>query len=120
MMTLSKETILDLDKIGAQAKFFMVPGDPPLWTAEIVDITTKTAYATGTGIDRELAVIDAIANARSAPKPLTKAQKEGVAHADAITAKLQAENDKLRAELEAARSAAPARTTRKTSLSTAE
>ena len=120
-MNLSKESITKLDKIGATARFHMNPEG--VVVCEIIDRTTNKAYASGTGLDRELAVEDAVTNAYNAPKPLTKAQEEGAAHAEKITASLQAENEKLKKELEAARAATQAatpRSSRKPALSPAE
>lgn len=114
-MNLSKEAIMSLDRIGATARFHMNPEG--VVVCEVIDRTTNEAYATGAGLDREQAVTAAVQASYSAPKPLTKAQKEGLAFAADTTAQLQAENEKLKAELAAAR-AAPK--TRKTSLATAE
>jgi hypothetical protein len=63
---------------------------------EVIDLTTRKPYAYGESPDESSAVELAVANAKTAPKPLTPAQQADAAFVDA-----QAEIARLRAELAA-------------------
>lgn len=51
------------------------PKQPGYDIAEIIDKTTGESYASGTGVEADIALRSALIAAATAPKPLTKAQK---------------------------------------------